>query len=181
MYIRIRPHLSSCDCKPPRSKKQEASGQNFSDTYVPGNWESGLLIKRSSWELQFCCSLMDPCSFILSGFVWLIWNTRTRNEPNARQNSIQILTSMRNVHSAKKNSIRIQTYASSVKSRKATTHWPHLITEEQMCSILCVYWLDFRAKKQQERCYMVSINLLSGNIPIMTSASGMHLASQYCS
>lgn len=67
-----------------------------------GNWESGLLIKSSRWELQFCGSLMDPCSFIMSGFVWTIWNKRTRNVPNARQNSIQILTSMRNVHSAKK-------------------------------------------------------------------------------
>jgi hypothetical protein len=46
---------------------------------------------------------MDPCSFIMSGFVWPIWNTCTGNVPNARQNSIQILTSMRNVHSAKKN------------------------------------------------------------------------------
>jgi hypothetical protein len=164
------------------TKKQEARGQNFSDTYVPGNWESGLLIKSSRGELQLSCSLMDPCSFIMSGFVWPIWNTRTRNVPNARQNSIQIWTSMRNVHSAKKkNSIRIQMYPLSVKSRKARTHWPHLITEEQMCSILCVYWSDFRAKKQQERCYMVSINLLWANIPIMTSASGMHLASQYCS
>jgi len=84
------------------TKKQEARGQNFSDTSVPGNWESGLLIKSSRWELQFCGSLMDPCSFIMSGFVWTIWNKRTRNVPNARQNSIQILTSMRNVHSAKK-------------------------------------------------------------------------------
>jgi hypothetical protein len=179
MYIRIRPPVSSCDCKPPRSKKQEdktsvtllylgieslaywsrAADENFSFAAV---WwihaaSSCLdLYERSEINVQGMCLMPDKTQ----SKSWQVWG-------------MCILP--------KKNSIRIQMYPLSVKSRKATTHWPHLITEEQMCSILCVYWSDFRAKKQQERCYMVSINLLRANIPIMTSASGMHLAFQYCS
>jgi hypothetical protein len=177
MYIRIRPRVSSCDCKPPRSKKQEdktsvtlmylgieslaywsrAADENFSFAAVWWIHAASSCLDLYGWsgtDIQGMCLMPDKTQ----SESWQVWG-------------MCILP--------KKNPIRIQMYPSSVKSRKATTHWPHLITEEQICSIL--RWSDFRAKKQQKRCYMVSINLLWGNIPIMTSASGIHLASQYCS
>jgi len=178
MYIRIRPPLSSCDCKPPRTKKQEdktsvtlmylgieslaywsrAADENFSFAAV---WRIHAasscldLYDRSETHVQEMCLMPDKTQ----SESWQVWGMCIL--PKKTQSESRCILCQQRA-----GRLQLTDHISLLKSKCV----PH------MCLLS-----DFRAKNQQERCYMVSINLLWENIPIMTSASGMHLSSQYCS